>query len=114
MGKFKIDREKKTVVYFHDSADRHFVGIAKCSPNDKFDEEVGKKLAKLRVELAVRKADLQDLIATKNLNDIDIQYSTGRVRKMHCTFEKILLTERDKQVNLIRGTKRKIQELLNN
>jgi len=46
--KFYVAKNKVICVIRY--AGRNIRGIAKCSPQDKFDEEIGKKLAHLRCE----------------------------------------------------------------
>jgi hypothetical protein len=51
--KYKIDEEHKTVVALSSFAGRTVVGVAKCSPEDTFDVDAGKKLAAARCALKV-------------------------------------------------------------
>lgn len=51
--KYKIDKEHKTIVALSSFAGRTVVGVAKCSPEDTFDIEAGKKLAAARCALKV-------------------------------------------------------------
>jgi len=52
--KFYVAKNKVICVVRY--AGRNIRGIAKCSPQDKFDEEVGKKLAHLRCEEKIANA----------------------------------------------------------
>lgn len=52
---YQIDKNKKVVVYFLTYDNREFKGVAKCSSEDIFDEEKGKKIAQLRALINVRK-----------------------------------------------------------
>ncbi len=52
---YQIDKNKKVIVYFLTYDNREFKGVAKCSPEDVFDEEKGKKIAQLKALINVRK-----------------------------------------------------------
>ena len=65
--KFYINEEKRTVVckIISDCYTLYpyktFVGKAKCDPEDKFDVEKGKKIAKLRAYTKYNKNELKDI-----------------------------------------------------
>ena len=42
-----------------------FRGVAKCHPDDNFDEETGRELAARRCDLAIRRARLRDRMKTE-------------------------------------------------
>ena len=61
---YQIDKNKKVIVYFLTYDNREFKGVAKCSPEDVFDEEKGKKIAQLRALINVRETFINE---TKNI-----------------------------------------------
>ena len=63
---YQIDKDKKVIVYFLTYDNREFKGVAKCNPEDVFDEEKGKKIAQLRALINVRKVFINE---TKNIFD---------------------------------------------
>ena len=65
-GKFKIDAKNGVVVYSLISKGDKFVGVAKTSPGDTFDKNVGKAIAGRRVDIAVRKRDLEQVRVVKS------------------------------------------------
>ena len=73
-----------------------FSGVAKCSPEDTFDEETGKKIAQRRALLKFKKACIQsNKIWLENLNrqKAEIETSIAKVTKaisnMNDTVERI-------------------------
>lgn len=65
-GKFKIDAKNGVVVYSLISKGDKFVGVAKTAPGDTFDENVGKAIAGRRVDIAVRRRDLEQVREVKH------------------------------------------------
>ena len=63
---YVVNEEKRYVIAMAKSDGKTIKGVAKCSPNDTFDVEVGKKLAEARCKYKVMKrqaleaADLVD------------------------------------------------------
>lgn len=55
MARYKFTVEGNKVTCISHFAGNPVVGIAKCSPNDKFDFEIGKKLAQARCDAKVAK-----------------------------------------------------------
>ena len=53
--KYIINPTKKYVIAIVKSDGKAVKGVAKCSPNDTFDEEVGKRLAAARCKVKVMK-----------------------------------------------------------
>ena len=52
--KFHTDGKRKVVCVAYVGKDnKQFRAVAKCSPNDTFDEDFGRKLAKARVDLKI-------------------------------------------------------------
>ena len=66
--------------------DKKFRATATCMPGDTFDEEVGKKLAKYRVDFKValfkEKRERQEYLAIKEIKDMYEQYFTKHVNKL--------------------------------
>jgi hypothetical protein len=82
--KYYVDEENKTVVAIQTFAKKKYRGIAKCSGEDTFDIEKGKKLAALKCNLKIATAryeyankkismlnEMMDIINTyeKSVND---------------------------------------------
>ena len=65
--KFYTDKENKKVFAVCHYAGQAIRGVAKCSPEDNFDLESGKKLAVARAEVKVAKAKIRN--ATKKYLD---------------------------------------------
>ncbi len=55
---YKINAEKRTVVYVKYSHKRRFIGVAKCLESDDFNYAGGLLIAKCRAEIKQRKYDL--------------------------------------------------------
>ena len=64
-GKFIINEKKKVVVYSLTSKGQEFVACAKCGDADEFDVERGKAIAGRRVDLAIRKRDIEQVRAVR-------------------------------------------------
>ena len=56
-----VNEEKRTVVCLLTTKYGVFRGIAKCGPDDKFDEQIGKELARKRAILEADTEELRDL-----------------------------------------------------
>jgi hypothetical protein len=79
--KFFIHTRKdgvKEVVAMSTYAGRYVRGIAKCSPEDPFDEEFGKKLAAARCNLKV--AQKRQMAATKAMSEASIMLDNAKNR----------------------------------
>ena len=66
--KFVVNEEKRTVVALRRFNGKVYRGVSKCSPNDTWDVEVGKKLAALRCEAKVAHCKLK-------LSEIDLKWT---------------------------------------
>lgn len=73
-----VNEDKRTVVttirikdYMGD-IDANFIGKAKCSPEDKFDEKIGKKISKLasKAKQMYEEYDEYEKQATNKLNEL--------------------------------------------
>lgn len=54
--KFYFDKKNSTIICVSSFAGKTIKGYAKCHPNDDFNEDLGKELAKLRCDLKVARA----------------------------------------------------------
>lgn len=104
---FKINKEKRTIVCiltthedfstrlnkygiylgweddYHPFDDRIYKGIAKCSPNDEWDETYGKHLAEYRAE-KMRQVDINNQIKNyinKTAKKLDNLYDYGMLKE---------------------------------
>lgn len=68
-----INEPKGTVVCTYKSNDGTWFGIAKCDPQDKFNKEFGKELARKRTVLAAKKC---------RVHVIEDKYSDNTVKKI--------------------------------
>lgn len=57
--KYSYFKTNRKIICVATYAGRRYRGIAKCSPDDSFDEEVGKKLARMRCDLKTSEAKLK-------------------------------------------------------
>lgn len=60
MKKYKYYESPNIVVAVRNFGNKKIKGVAKCSPNDQFDIEIGKALASLRCEKKMAKEKLKE------------------------------------------------------
>lgn len=69
MKHYKFFKSPAIIVAIRSFGNKEIKGIAKCSPNDTFDEDIGRKLAILRCDKKLAKAKLKE--AELNLKKAD-------------------------------------------
>ena len=74
MARYRFVRSDNKIICLSTYAKKVVRGIAKCSPNDNFDLEIGEKLAQLRCDEKIadkrrKRAEEKYFEAIKNLND---------------------------------------------
>ena len=82
MSRYKYYKDSKgKVIAVSSYAGKAIRGVAKCNPNDSFDEDVGKQLAQLRCDVK---------IADKRIKRAQAQYdaATRAVNKAQADWEK--------------------------
>jgi hypothetical protein len=112
-GEYIVNVEKQTVVYTTTAHGIRFVGIANCGPKDKFDEETGKAIAKMRATLEQRRYDLgltRDFIAEmKDLLDYKKRRNGGVVSPHFMRAIQAAADEEKAQLAHIRDLKNRIE-----
>jgi len=76
-----INEGKRTIVVVLTEGNLSFVGKAKCSPNDIFDESKGKKIALKRAQIKFYKH-------LKQMNSIRISMLNGAINQLQVEKEK--------------------------
>lgn len=79
MARYNFYKTKNKVICVSSYAGKTIRGVAKCAPNDTFDEEKGKRLAQLRCDLKVaaarvRNAEAKMNEAEKSLADAEVRF----------------------------------------
>lgn len=69
MKHYKFFKSPAIIVAIRSFGNKEIKGIARCSPNDTFDEDIGTKLAILRCDKKLAKAKLKE--AELNLKEAD-------------------------------------------
>ena len=67
MKRIQINEKKKVVTCILNDDNAKAIGIARCHPDDKFDVDIGKKIAIKRAKLEINKIRMRNI--TKYMND---------------------------------------------
>lgn len=87
MARYSFYKTKNKVICVSSYAGKTIRGIAKCSPDDTFDEEKGERLARLRCDLKVAAARMVNAEAKMNEAADAMDKAEDRYDKMCAYFE---------------------------
>ena len=90
-----VNKEKRTIVVIITEGSQSFIGKAKCSPNDSFDESKGKKIALKRAQIKFYKKQNESNIS---IWDFYMRMSEKMSKKIDKTKRKILKLTQELQV----------------
>lgn len=110
-GKFVINEKKKVVVYSLKSRGDTFIGVAKCVEPDTFDIDRGKAIAGRRVDLQIRKRDLEEVRAFKESLYWDTRTRSGIRNKLAMQYYEDICRVEKNMLNHIRNLKSDLKAL---
>lgn len=119
---YHVNEKKRAVTCQIKSMGENIYGVAKCSPEDKWDVEKGKEIASYRAEIAQRKRDLrntnsviQELQMIINNFNYQVEHKFMKRSEVSRHWEHFLieaLEEKRRQIENIKFCESQIKELI--
>lgn len=111
---FKIDTEAGIVVFCQKSHGKTFISKTKVSEKDKFNVGIGQLIAMKRNEIAIRKSDINSMLAVVDeCNDLAFLHNGTTGQKLYSNFAQIAAEKVSMSRNHIRELKQDLETLYN-